>query len=158
VAGGAGWGERQTAERIRLSPAAERVVLTGHVADGELLALYRGARCFVFPSRYEVFGLPVLEAMAAGAPVVCSDRTRLPEVAGDAAMLVAPDDAEALERAIGRVGSSPKARQGMVERGLAQAAHFSWERCAEETVAVYRAAVSRAEAQTPRRVTSIREC
>jgi alpha-1,3-rhamnosyl/mannosyltransferase len=84
----------------------------------------------------------VLEAMAAGAPVVCSDRTRLPEVAGDAAMLVAPDDAEALERAIRQAAAAPDVRARMIERGLAQAAHFSWERCAEETVAVYRTVLS----------------
>jgi len=144
IAGGAGWGERETAERIGRSPAADRIVMTGHVSDEELLALYRGTRCFVFPSRYEGFGLPVLEAMAAGAPVVCSDRTSLPEVAGDAATLVSPDDVVALERAIGHVASSPDLREGMVERGLAQAARFTWERCAAETVGVYRDVLSRA--------------
>ncbi|MEJ7786024.1 MAG: glycosyltransferase family 1 protein [Solirubrobacteraceae bacterium] len=144
VTGGAGWGGQETAERIRRSPAADRVVMTGHVGDAELLALYRGALCFVFPSRYEGFGLPVLEAMAAGTPVVCSDRTSLPEVAGAAATLVSPDDVDALERAIGRVASSPDARAEMVERGLMQAARFTWERCAQETVGVYRTAISTA--------------
>ncbi len=95
----------------------------------------------MFPSRYEGLGLPVLEAMAAGTPVVCSDRTSLPEVAGDAATLVSPDDIDGLERSIGRLASTPEARAEMVELGLAQAAHFTWERCAEETVAVYRAAL-----------------
>jgi len=142
IAGGGGWGERSTAERIRRSPAGDRVVLTGHVDDSQLLALYRATQCFVFPSRYEGFGLPVLEAMAAGAPVVCSDRTSLPEVAGDAATLVSPDDIEGLERAIRRVAASPEARAEMVERGLAQASRFTWERCAVETVAVYRAAIA----------------
>ncbi|MEJ7804267.1 MAG: glycosyltransferase family 1 protein, partial [Candidatus Limnocylindria bacterium] len=74
--------------------------------------------------------------------VVCSDRTSLPEVAGDAAMLVSPDDGDALERAIGQVTSSPEAREAMVERGVAQAVRFTWERCARETAAVYRAALS----------------
>ncbi len=138
VAGGAGWGERQTAERVRLSPARDRVVLAGHVTDAQLLALYRSALCFVFPSRYEGFGLPVLEAMATGTPVVCSDRTSLPEVAGDAAMLVSPDDVDGLERSIGRLASTPQARAEMIELGLTQAARFTWERCAEQTVAVYR--------------------
>ncbi len=141
LAGGAGWGERQTAERVRLSSARDRIVLAGHVTDAQLLALYRAALCFVFPSRYEGFGLPVLEAMAAGAPVVCSDRTSLPEVAGDAATLVAPDDVDGLERAIGLVASSPEARAAMVQRGLARAARFTWERCADETVGVYRLAL-----------------
>ncbi len=142
VAGGAGWGEPETAKRIRRSPAADRMVMTGHVAEAELLALYRGTSCFVFPSRYEGFGLPVLEAMAAGAPVVCSDRASLPEVAGDAAILVSPDDVEALEGAIGHVASSAQVRAEMVERGLAQAQRFTWERCARETSGVYRTAVS----------------
>jgi len=144
VVGGAGWGERQTAERIQRSPAGERVVLTGHVGDAELLTLYRAALCFVFPSRYEGFGLPVLEAMAAGTPVVCSNRTSLPEVTGNAAAMVSPDDVEGLESAVGRVASSPELRAVMVEHGLAQAARFTWERCAAQTVEVYRAAVSAA--------------
>ncbi|MEJ7787791.1 MAG: glycosyltransferase family 1 protein, partial [Solirubrobacteraceae bacterium] len=142
VAGGAGWGERETAERIGRSPAADRIVLTGHVSDEELLALYRGTRCFVFPSRYEGFGLPVLEAMAAGAPVVCSDRTSLPEVAGDAAMLVSPDGIDQLAGAIHRVVSHEALRRDLIDRGLARAAGFTWETCADRTVAVYRAAIA----------------
>jgi len=144
VAGGAGWAAAATAERIERSPARERVVLTGHVSDDALLALYRAAQCFVFPSRYEGFGLPVLEAMAAGTPVVCSDRTSLPEVAGGAALLVSPDEVEDIAGAIARVTESPQLRERLVDEGLQQAARFSWERCADETVAVYRAVLGSA--------------
>lgn len=141
VTGGSGWAARETAERIARSPASERVVMTGHVDDPTLVALYRSAKCFVFASRYEGFGLPVLEAMACGTAVVCSDRTSLPEVAGDAALLVSPDDVGQIEASIGRIVSSDVLREDLVARGLRQAARFTWERCAEETVAVYRTAL-----------------
>jgi glycosyltransferase involved in cell wall biosynthesis len=141
IAGARGWGDEALARRIRESPAAHAVVLPGRVSDDDLVGLYRGADCFVFPSRGEGFGFPPLEAMACGTPVVCSDRTSLPEVAGDAALLVDPDDdaaiAQALERAL-----DPSTAADLTERGLRQAAGFTWERCAELTVAAYRRALS----------------
>lgn len=142
IAGGSGWGERATAERVTASPVGDRVVLAGHVDDAQLLALYRAARCFVLPSRYEGFGLPVLEAMAAGTPVICSDRTSLPEIAGGAAILVSPDGVEELADAIARIGSSETLRRDLVDRGVVRAASFTWERCADQTAAVYRAAIA----------------
>ena len=92
---------------------------------------------FVFPSRYEGFGLPVLEAMACGCPVVCSNASSLPEVAGDAAILIDPADTSALRRQMDRVLTEPTLREGLRARGLRQAAQFSWERTARETVKVY---------------------
>lgn len=123
---------RAAIERLGL---AARVELTGHVTRDELAALYRGAACFLYPSRYEGFGLPVLEAMASGTPVVASNAGALPEVAGDAAILVEPGDPVALAAAIKRALAD---RERLVELGLERARGFSWTETARRTLAVYR--------------------
>jgi len=114
-------------------------VLLGRVAEDELRALYAGAACFVYPSLYEGFGLPVLEAMAAGAPVVTSNLSSLPEVAGAAALLVDPRDPAALGAAIGRVLTDDALAARLRAAGRARAATFSWERTARETLALLHA-------------------
>jgi glycosyltransferase involved in cell wall biosynthesis len=108
------------------------------VDDADLAALYAGATAFVMPSLYEGFGLPPLEAMASGAPVICSNASSLPEVVGDAALLVNPRDAEDIARAITHVLDDAALRDELRARSLARAAQFSWERTAEMTLAVYR--------------------
>ncbi len=113
------------------------VRLLGHIPDKDLPALYGGARLFLYPSLYEGFGLPVLDAMACGAPVVCSNAASLPEAAGDAAVLVDPGDEEAWAEAIVRCAGDEELRGGMRRRGLAHAGEFSWDRAARETLAVY---------------------
>ncbi len=129
VAGGQGWlyddivGEAARHENVRL---------LGFVADEDLPALYRGARLFALTSLYEGFGLPVLEAMACGVPVVCSRTSSLPEVAGDAALLVDPRDSDELTEAMIRVLEEDELREEMVRRGLARAARFTWERSARK--------------------------
>lgn len=115
----------------------ERVVRTGYVSDAELAALYQGCACFAYPSLYEGFGLPVLEAMALGAPVVTSNVSSLPEVAGDAALLVDPSDVDALAHALERVLSDDALAADLRSRGRLRAAQFSWERCADEHVRLY---------------------
>jgi glycosyltransferase involved in cell wall biosynthesis len=142
VVGGRGWGDADLLERIRRSPASERVRLTGRVSDETLVELYRGAECFVFPSRYEGFGLPPLEAMACGTPVVSSERSSMPEVLGDAALLVDPDDVEALAAALEEVLASEERRAELGERGRRRAAGFTWRRTAAQTLAAYRLALS----------------
>ena len=142
VAGGGGWGDDELLARVRASPAADRVRLTGRVSDEELCELYRGAECFLYPSRYEGFGLPPLEAMTCGAPVVSSDRTSMPEVLGDAAVAVDPDDPDALADAVGALLHSEPRRAELRERGARRAAEFTWERCARLTVEAYRAALA----------------
>jgi glycosyltransferase involved in cell wall biosynthesis len=104
-------------------------------ADGPLL--YQGCTAFAFPSHYEGFGLPPLEAMACGAPVVVSTASSLPEVVGDAALQVAPDDVAGWAAALERLLREPSLRADLRARGLAQAARFSWRRVAEETLAIY---------------------
>ncbi len=116
---------------------ARDVVLTGYVSDDQLLEEYRRASVFVLPSRYEGFGLPVLEAMACGTPVICSNRASLPEVAGDAALQVDPDDLPGLAEALARVLENPRLAGDMAARGLRQAAAFTWTATARKTLRAY---------------------
>jgi glycosyltransferase involved in cell wall biosynthesis len=109
----------------------------GVVDDGRLIELYQRASLFVFPSRYEGFGLPVLEAMACGCPVISSNASSLPEVAGDAALLIDPLDVEGLSKVIQRVLSDPDFSRDLRARGPVRAAQFSWDRTAREMVSVY---------------------
>jgi glycosyltransferase involved in cell wall biosynthesis len=133
IAGGRGW----LYEDILVEANKhDQVRLLGFVEDEDLPELYRGAALFTFPSLYEGFGLPVLEAMACGAPVVCSNASSLPEVAGDAALLHDPLDVPALSDAIDRVLEDKELRKTMIERGLAQAARFTWERSAQQLLDV----------------------
>ena len=111
--------------------------MTGPLTDADLPALYSAADLFVFPSLYEGFGLPPLEAMACGAPVVCSNAASLPEVVGDAAVTVDPYDVEALAQAMHRVLTDSVVRDDLRAKGLARAAQFTWERTAQETMKVY---------------------
>ncbi|MBC7227266.1 MAG: glycosyltransferase family 4 protein [Thermoflexales bacterium] len=108
------------------------------VSDEDLVLFYNRADLFVFPSLYEGFGLPVLEAMACGTPVVCSDATSLPEVAGDAALRVSPSDEEGWADAMYRALTDAHLREELQARGLERARAFTWKRTAEETVQVYR--------------------
>ncbi len=135
-------GDFELVERLGLGDA---VLFTGYVPAEELAALYSCAELFVFPSLYEGFGLPVLEAMACGAPVVTSNVSAMPEVAGDAALLTEPRDIEGLADAMERPLRYSRVRASLRSRGLKRAAEFSWERAAHETVAVYeRTAAGRA--------------
>jgi glycosyltransferase involved in cell wall biosynthesis len=140
VVGAAGWGADPTA-RIRALGLDVAVRCVGPAPDADLPALYAGALAFAFPSLWEGFGLPVLEAMAAGAPVVASNRGALPEVTAGAALLVEPQAAP-LADALGAVLGDPSLRARLRAAGVARAAAFSWERTARETLAVYRAAAA----------------
>jgi glycosyltransferase involved in cell wall biosynthesis len=115
----------------------------GYVSDEELGWLYRNAAVFVFPSLYEGFGLPIVEAMHAGTPIVTSDRGAMAEVAGDAAVLVDPLDAEALAKSIERVLSKETHRRDLIARGHERATAFTWERAAARTAEVYRTIAGR---------------
>ena len=116
---------------------AEHVEWTGYLSDDDLLERYRSADLLVHPSRYEGFGLQIIEAMACGTPVVCSNGGSLPEVAGDAAIMVDPDDAAAFASEIIKILTQPATAAKMREQGLRQAAEFTWKKTALETLAVY---------------------
>ncbi|MGQ9489415.1 MAG: glycosyltransferase family 4 protein [Anaerolineae bacterium] len=126
-------------ERAEALGLGDQVMFLGPVAEADLPALYAGATLFVFPSLYEGFGLPVLEAMACGTPVICARGSSLPEVAGDAAWLVDPLDVAGLAEALARLWSDPALRAGLQQRGLAQAQRFSWQATAQQTLLCYRA-------------------
>ena len=136
LAGQKGWLYDDLFAQVKRLNLAGRVIFPGYVPDADLPALLSGALAFVFPSLYEGFGFPVLEAMACGTPVVCSDSSSLPEVAGDAALRVDPRDTEDLAEALARIVSDEDLRRELVERGFRQAARFSWRRCAEEVLSV----------------------
>jgi glycosyltransferase involved in cell wall biosynthesis len=123
----------------------------GFVDDDRLARLYRGAQCLVYPSLYEGFGIPVLEAMRRGTPVTCSNATSLPEVAGDAALLFDPTDVAAIGVAMGRLLSDAAVREQLIERGRARASEFGWDRTARAALASYDRALTDAASRAGRR-------
>jgi glycosyltransferase involved in cell wall biosynthesis len=143
LAGQSGWlseGIFRAVDRLGL---AGRVKFPGYVPDADLPALLSGASAFAFPSLYEGFGFPVLEAMACQVPVVCSNTSSLPEVAGDAALLVNPLDVEELANALHAVLIEPMLRARLIEAGEQQVTRFSWERAARETLTALEEAATR---------------
>lgn len=132
-----GWKNKELDAAIAASPHAKRIHRPGHLSHAELPAVLSAADAFVFPSLFEGFGLPPLEAMACGTPVLSSDTSSLPEVTGDAAILVDPHSVDAIATGLHRVIDEADTLR---ERGLRRAAEFTWERCARATVACYRTA------------------
>jgi glycosyltransferase involved in cell wall biosynthesis len=137
IAGRTGWLHDDIFRAVKRLGLDKEIVFTGYVSKGDLPSLYRGADLFVFPSLYEGFGLPVLEAMACGTPVVTSNTSSLPEVAGDAALLVDPENVEEIAGAMERVLTDQDLRAELSRRGRERARLFTWERCAQETLKVY---------------------
>ncbi|MGQ9804369.1 MAG: glycosyltransferase family 4 protein [Anaerolineae bacterium] len=137
IVGKRGWLYEGFFRRLRELGLEERVHFTGYVPDEDLPALYSAADLFVFPSLYEGFGLPVLEAMACGTPAVCSNTSSLPEVAGNAALLVSPTDVRGLAEAMARALTDDALRATLRAKGLERAGEFSWARAARETLRVY---------------------
>jgi alpha-1,3-rhamnosyl/mannosyltransferase len=118
----------------------DRVICLGHVSDEELVLLYSGASLMVYPSLYEGFGLPILEAMACGCPVICSNTSSMPEVAGDAAILVSPEDEIALAEAIDKAMEDSQLRQKLIESGYSRTSEFSWNKAAQNTISIFQQA------------------
>lgn len=137
IAGGKGWLSSDIHQSVVEMGAESKVRFLGYVPEPDLPWLYCGATCFVYPSLYEGFGLPPLEAMASGIPVITSNTSSLPEVVGDAGLLVDPRSQEGLRSAIIKVLSAADLRREMSENGLKRAARFSWEKTALETLKVY---------------------
>lgn len=141
IAGAQGWQTEPLLERLRHSPARQAIQLAGHIADGELASLYSTATLLAYPSLHEGFGLPPLEAMACGTPVLCADRSSLPEVVGTAALTVDPASPVALATGLERLLLEPGLAARLGRAGLERAARFSWGRTVEQTLAVYRRAL-----------------
>jgi glycosyltransferase involved in cell wall biosynthesis len=139
LAGSAGYGAAEILARIANSPSRERIRVLGYVPLRELAAWYTRSMIFAFPSLDEGFGMPVLEAMAAGTPVIASNRSAVPEVAGDAAWLVNPEDLEELTDALVTLTRDHERRADLSRRGFQRASQFSWLDAVEQTWQVYRA-------------------
>jgi len=137
IVGKKGWLYQDIFRAARQSPFAQDIIFTGYVPEEDLPALYSGATVFVYPSLFEGFGLPVLEAMACGVPVITSYSSSLPEVVGEAAILVNPYDERAIEAALQRAVWDAELRRELSERGLRRAQQFSWKRTAELTLRAY---------------------
>ena len=142
VVGQRAWLDHEVFATFRRRNLQGSVYFVGYVPQEDLPAIYSGALAFAYPSLFEGFGLPVLEAMACGTPTLTSDTSSLPEVAGDAAVLVDPRDVDAIRDGLERLLGSHDLRRSLRERGLRQAQHFSWNRCATETVKAYRSVLS----------------
>lgn len=142
IVGSKGWLYRPFFQQLEGSPARERVIMPGYIRDVDLPAVYSGAVAFVFPSLYEGFGLPPLEAMACGIPVISSDASSLPEVGGRAARYFDPHDEAQMLDVSRTVLADPDLQAEMRQQGLLQAAQFSWQRAARETWAVYQRLIS----------------
>ncbi|MBE7211831.1 MAG: glycosyltransferase family 4 protein [Gluconacetobacter diazotrophicus] len=143
IAGGGGWKSDALKAHLTTLEAQGRVERLGYVPDADLLRLYASARALVFPSWHEGFGLPVLEALGQGTPVICSDRASLPEVGGEAAVYVDPGSAESICQAMLALEADPERRARLAQAGREQAARFSWEKTARETLAFYRRVLAR---------------
>jgi O-antigen biosynthesis alpha-1,2-mannosyltransferase len=138
LAGSDGFGSGEILRRVQSSPARERIELPGYISSGDLGAFYARAMIFAFPSLDEGFGMPVLEAMAAGIPVLTSNRSALPEVAGNAAILVDPENTEALTEALRNLTLDEELRTDLARRGLERVQGFSWPLAVQRTWNVYR--------------------
>jgi glycosyltransferase involved in cell wall biosynthesis len=138
LVGKKGWLTDSFFKHLQTLGLEEGVIFPGYVAEADLPAFYQLAEVFAFPSLYEGFGLGPLEAMACGTPVVCSNRSSLPEVVGEAGLLVDPTDTAALTAALRRVLADADLQMDLRQRGLARAQQFSWARAAGELTELYR--------------------
>lgn len=137
IVGGHGWLKEDINRVIDSLGLTEKVILTGYVSDSDLPALYRSAKVFVYPSLYEGFGLPPLEAMACGTPVISSNTSSIPEVVGDAGLLVDPYRPDEIARAITIVLKDEELRNHLKHAGLIRSGLFSWDKTAQETIKLY---------------------
>ena len=147
IIGGHGWGNEELGKVVRESGLDERVRLVGYVPDEDLPTLYRRAAVFVYPSLYEGFGLPPLEAMACGTPVVTSNISSIPEVVGEAAMLIDPYNTAEIAQAMASVLTNQGLRDTLRTSGLVRSRLFNWDKTARETLSLYREAIAECKAK-----------
>ncbi|HKD05346.1 MAG TPA: glycosyltransferase family 1 protein [Bryobacteraceae bacterium] len=138
LAGSRGFGAEEVIREIETSSCADRIVRTGYVSESDLSVWYARASIFAFPSLDEGFGMPILDAMAAGIPVICGNRSALPEVAGDAAIQVDPERGDELSEALRVLCAEPPRRQELAARGRARSKLFSWQTAVDRTLTAYR--------------------
>ena len=143
LCGEPGWANSDVYRRAQEPDLAPHIVFTGFIADADLVSLYGGCDIFAYPSLYEGFGLPVVEAMAAGVAVLTSDNSSLREVAGDAALLCDPLSVEDIAAKLRRLAADAELRAALVARGHARAAGYTWAECARRTLHAYREALQR---------------
>lgn len=143
IGGKPDYGVSEVLRRARLADAGAGVRFTGLIPEAELASFYTGAACFVYPSLFEGFGLPVLEAMACGTPVVTSDRAALPELVGDAGLTVEPESVDAIASAVARVLADADLAATLGRRGIERSRRYTWAQTARQTLAIYQAASAR---------------
>ncbi|WDN90737.1 mannosyl-N-acetyl-alpha-D-glucosaminyl-diphospho-ditrans,octacis-undecaprenol 3-alpha-mannosyltransferase / alpha-1,3-rhamnosyltransferase [Desulfosarcina sp. BuS5] len=143
LVGWQGWGDKEWLEKIKSAGLKDRIYITGHISDNDLTAIYNGALALVYPSIYEGFGLPIVEAMACGCPVICSNAASMPEAAGDAAILIDPARSDELAAAIETIIHDQEYRNQLVKLGQKQAEKFSWYRTAGETLELFKMVVGK---------------
>jgi len=138
VTGRKGWLYKEILEKIQKSSSSQDIIFTDFIDDEDLPFLYSGAEMFLYPSLYEGFGLPVLEAMACGTPVIASNLSSLPEVIGEAGILIDPLNVEEIVQAMEKLSKDKRLQEELQKKGLERAKLFSWERAAEETMELYK--------------------
>jgi len=143
IAGAKGWKYSDIFKLIDEYKLNDDIIFPGHIPDEELPILYNCAKLFVYPSIYEGFGLPVLEAMACGVPVITSNTSSLPEIVKDAGIMIPPMDEQELSEAIKKVLSNKPLRESLIQKGLKRAEYFSWEKTAQNTLAIYNKVLSK---------------
>lgn len=139
IIGGEGWKNRNFLEMINKHPLKTQIHMPGYLPRNQLVSYYKNAICLMFPSLYEGFGLPILEAMSCGTPVITSNVSSMKEVAGSAALLVNPYDTGAISDAMNRLLGDEPLRRGLIKKGFKRAAEFSWKKCADETLKIINA-------------------
>lgn len=155
IAGACGWLNQKLEQRLESLERSDQIRRLGYIPQDDLPPLYAGAWAFAFPSIYEGFGLPVLEAMRSGVPVLTSNCSSLPEVAGDAAILIDPNDMDSMTTGLEQLLTDNNWRATAIKQGLQQSRQFSWEHCVEETIAVYRRALTgQSENKVPKQTTA----
>lgn len=137
IIGAEGWKNKNFLKMIRTHPLKDHIHMTGYLPRDRLVSYYKNAICVMFPSLYEGFGLPILEAMSCGTPVITSDTASMPEIAGDAALLVDPYDTGSIAEAMNKLLRDDRFRKRLISMGFQRAKEFSWKRCAEETLRVF---------------------
>lgn len=136
IAGGKGWYWENIFKLVERNKIADKVVFTGYIDESDLPSIYQGASCFAFPSFYEGFGLPILEAMACGVPVVSSNTSSMKEVGGDAVLYFDPCDIDKIKEVLNKILNSRELQKELVKKGYEQIRFFSWEKAAKETLEI----------------------